>query len=74
MSISNVILPIIVIHRLECVLIKWRENKMAIDRQTETPLAHCKSLIHECATGQRRISQEDVRWAIHALPAERVLR
>lgn len=31
-----------------------------IERQIETLVAYRKSLIHECVTGQRRISETDV--------------
>ena len=34
---QNVILPIIVIRRLECVLIKWREDTRA-QRQADPPI------------------------------------
>ena len=34
--------------------------KAQIERQIETLLAYRKSLIHECVTGQRRISEADV--------------
>jgi len=89
---QGVILPIIVIRRLECVLLAWREAKSdevlarrpgqqliaafvrekdgefrvisaQIERQIETLTAYRKSLIHECVTGQRRITEEDVRRA-----------
>ncbi len=29
--------------------------------QIDTLLAYCKSLIHECVTGQRRVSEEDIQ-------------
>ena len=90
---QNVILQIIVIRRLECVLIKWREDKKAElrqkqpkrtekevnllvkqleqnpkvgpsfsnQRQVETLLAYRKSLIPECVTGKRRITDEDLK-------------
>jgi len=34
-----------------------------IERQIETLVAYRKSLIHECVTGQRRVTDEDVRRA-----------
>ena len=37
-----------------------------IERQLETLVAYRKSLIHECVTGQRRVTDEDVRRAGHA--------
>ena len=42
-----------------------------IEVQIETLTAYRKSLIHECVTGQRRISEADVRRAVHSLPVER---
>lgn len=41
------------IRRLECVLIKWRENQVAINRQVETILTYRRSLIHERVIGRR---------------------
>ncbi len=41
-----------------------------IELQIDTLTAYRKSLIHECVTGQRRISQADVRRATRALPTE----
>lgn len=38
-------------------------TKGILNRQMETMLAYRKSLIHECVTGQRRISEADVRRA-----------
>jgi len=43
-----------------------------IERQIETLVAYRKSLIHECVTGQRRVTEEDLRRAgragsIHAV-------
>ncbi len=48
--------------------------KDTLTRQIETLTAYRKSLIHECVTGQRRISQADVRRVIRALPAEKASR
>src|SRR5437867_10245429 len=56
---QNVILSIIVIRRLECVLIDWREKKTAefralmtrIESQIATLTDYRNSLIHECVTG-----------------------
>jgi len=42
-----------------------------IERQIATLLAYRKSLIHECVTGLRRISEMDVRRAAHFRSAER---
>jgi type I restriction enzyme M protein len=67
---QSVILPIIVIRRLECVLISWRE-KQAVEILKKRPgikeeaLAtleqYRKSLIHECVTGKRQITEDDVQ-------------
>lgn len=43
---QNVILPIIVIRRLECVLIQWREAKMA-EIRTKRPTMPEKELLEE---------------------------
>ena len=37
--------------------------KASIEAQIETLIAYRKSLIHECVTGQRRITEEDLRRA-----------
>jgi type I restriction enzyme M protein len=95
---QGVILPIIVIRRLECVLIDWRQKKAAEvlarrPKLTEKELAklvkelelnpkqspfatltaYRKSLIHECVTGQRRITEADVRKAGRCAPVSRSL-
>ena len=41
--------------------IEFRRLFTQIEAQTETLTAYRKSLIHECVTGQRRISEADVR-------------
>ena len=38
-----------------------RPNKGVLNRQMETLTAYRKSLIHECITGQRRITEAEVR-------------
>lgn len=94
---QSVILPIIVIRRLECVLIDWRKKKTeeirmkrpkSNEKELETLVEklelndemskisklelnlhsqinaldqYRKSLIHECVTGKRRITEEDMR-------------
>jgi type I restriction enzyme M protein len=40
---QNVILPIIVIRRLECVLIKWREDKPAVITDRDGRRVHLHS-------------------------------
>jgi type I restriction enzyme, S subunit len=40
---------------------EFRELVGGIEKQIETLMAYRKSLIHECLTGKRRISDEDVR-------------
>ncbi|MBI2877521.1 MAG: restriction endonuclease subunit S [Candidatus Tectomicrobia bacterium] len=39
---------------------EFRQLSTQIERQVETLVAYRKSLIHECVTGQRRISEEDL--------------
>jgi len=41
-----------------------------IDTQISTILAYLKSLIHECVSGQRRISPADLQRATRAVPTE----
>src|SRR6266567_108012 len=52
---QSVILPIIVIRRLECVLLAWREAKRAEVLTKRSKLT--------CVTSQRRITEEDLRRA-----------
>ena len=42
--------------------------KSALQRQIDTLTAYRKSLIHECVTGQRRISAEDLAGVGARLP------
>jgi type I restriction enzyme, S subunit len=42
------------------------DAKAAIESQITTLTAYRKSLIHECVTGQRRVTDEDVRRAGHS--------
>ena len=42
---------------------KVRAAKNVLHRQISTLTAYRKSLIHECVTGQRRITEEDVLQA-----------
>ncbi len=48
---------IVALERQESIQNQVRTN---IERQIETLLAYRKSLIHECVTGRRRISEDDV--------------
>ena len=48
---------------------EFRRLSAQIERQVETLAAYRKSLIHECVTGQRRVTKEDVRRAVQSLPA-----
>jgi type I restriction enzyme, S subunit len=41
---------------------EFRQLFSQIERQIETVVAYRKSLIHECVTGQRRVSQADLAW------------
>lgn len=43
--------------------VEFRPLFAQIERQIEMLVAYRKSLIHECVTGQRRISEADVRRA-----------
>lgn len=40
---------------------KFRELTFQIERQVETLVAYRKSLIHECVTGQRRVTEADLK-------------
>lgn len=41
---------------------EFRRLFSQIERQIETVVAYRKSLIHECVTGQRRITEADLAW------------
>jgi len=41
----------------------WASTVTNIEAQITTLTAYRKSLIHECVTGQRRITEEDVQRA-----------
>ena len=59
---------------LDDELSKASEIRANIESQIATLTAYRKSLIHECVTGQRRVTDEDVRRAGHSersQPAER---
>lgn len=47
-----------------------RATKAVLHRQIERLLAYRKSLIHECVTGQRRVTEADVRRARNESAAE----
>jgi len=64
----RVIIPPINEQKEICREIERRANevntvKAQIERQIETLLAYRKSLIHECVTGQRRVTEADVKRA-----------
>jgi hypothetical protein len=42
-----------------------------IERQIETLVAYRKSLIHECVTGQRRVTESNVSRAVGSSATER---
>jgi type I restriction enzyme S subunit len=44
-----------------------------IECQIETLIAYRKSLIHECVTGQRRVSEAEAQRALHSLPPQRTM-
>ena len=46
---------------LDARLDQLRSTQSVIESQIDTLVAYRKSLIHECVTGQRRISEADVR-------------
>ena len=48
---------------LDAKLVEMRHTVATIERQIETLTAYRKSLIHECVTGQRRVTEVDLNWA-----------
>lgn len=48
-----------------------RRIVVGINTQIDTLIAYRKSLIHECVTGQRRISEEDVRRVCRSTGVEK---
>jgi len=50
-------------HLLDTKLSKVKQITKGIESQIATLTAYRKSLIHECVTGQRRVTEEDVRRA-----------
>jgi type I restriction enzyme S subunit len=48
---------------LDAKLAEVKRIEAGIESQITTLIAYRKSLIHECVTGQRRITEADVRWA-----------
>lgn len=49
----------IVVH-LDAKLAEIKQIHVVIDKQISTLLAYRKSFIHECVTGQRRVTEEDI--------------
>ena len=45
---------------LDAKIEETKRTAAAIERQIETLTSYRKSLIHECVTGQRRITEEDL--------------
>ena len=43
--------------------VEFRRLFSQLENQIATLNAYRKSLIHECVTGQRRITESDVKWA-----------
>jgi len=71
----RIIIPPIAEQKTICLEIERRTNeintvKAQIERQTETLLAYRKSLIHECVTGRRRITETDVARVEKKAPNE----
>jgi type I restriction enzyme, S subunit len=60
-----------IVASLDHKLSEVREVEQAIERQVQTLMAYRKSLIHECVTGQRRITEGDLRRATQSLASER---
>jgi type I restriction enzyme, S subunit len=54
-------------------LMEIRRTQQIIESQIETLTAYRKSLIHECVTGQRRVTDEDVKRAEAQWPSARNL-
>ena len=48
---------------LETKTAEIRATKSLLNQQIETLVAYRKSLIHECVTGQRRVTEADLRRA-----------
>ena len=63
-----------VVELIETKRRQFREVSSIIERQTETLLAYRKSLIHECVTGQRRVTagdlSRDLAASIKGLPRD----
>ena len=47
---------------LDAKIAEIKRTAFVIDQQVETLVAYRKSLIHECVTGQRRISEANLTW------------
>ncbi len=60
-----------VVADLERLKSQQKQVRDNIGLQIDVLVSYRKSLIHECVTGQRRIAETEVQWAIHALPTER---
>ncbi len=54
-----------VCHEIERRAKECNDVKATIESQITTLTAYRKSLIHECVTGQRRVTEEDVQCAAH---------
>jgi type I restriction enzyme S subunit len=52
---------------LDTKLAEVRGIVASIEAQIETLTAYRKSLIHECVTGQRRVTEEDLQRSTRAL-------
>jgi len=59
---------------LDAKTIESKETIATIEHQIDTLTAYRKSLIHECVTGQRRVTDEDVKRAEAQWPSARNLR
>ena len=54
---------VLIASRLKDMISKNEKMVSILREQITTLIAYRKSRVHECVTGQRRISAEDVRWA-----------
>src|SRR5207248_9633925 len=68
---QNVILPIIVIRRLECVLIAWRETKRAevLAKRPKTPDKELAKLVKGLETSTAPFSNK-TNWTLSRIYAE----
>src|SRR6267378_8124422 len=68
---QNVVLPIIVIRRLECVLIKWREDKAAevLAKRPKLAAKELAKLVKDLETGTAPFSNK-TNWTLRRVYEE----